>query len=208
MDESQSSEHVVTVLLAINKHARCAHLLYFLFHGTLRYWAQWLDELPMLYGNLCASYILLEPKKKLRHKKLPFIFVSIGLLTTIIYLGFPQYYAFFMWTHTFLIVFITSYSFWRIGKLSKKKVPPLVSMLPKISFFSYLTGFVFWVTENQFCNSLPQWTHFHAWWHIFAGLGCYVWMEWTVALRGFEDSHHVYLNHHPLAFVVVERHRL
>jgi len=93
----------------------------FLFHGTLRYWAQWLDELPMLYGNIVCCYIVIEHDRKRIYKHLAAFGTALGILATILYLGFPDYYEFFLgfYSLTFLVLIVLSFR--RIRELPQKK---------------------------------------------------------------------------------------
>jgi len=177
----------------------------FLFHATLRYWAQWLDELPMLYGNLVCCYIIIEHEKLNKHRFLPIFLAAFGVGLTILYVGFPQYYGVFMSVYTMTCVIITVLAIHRINQLPKKK--PTTKLLIRIyvlSTLSYATGFIIWVTENTFCASIPQWLHLHAWWHILAGLGCYLWLQAMVVFRAIRLGSKPRTESFPLLHVVVE----
>jgi len=51
-----------------------------------------------------------------------------------------------------------------------------------VAFVCYAAGLMLWVTDRLYCATVVS-MHFHAWWHVLAGLGTYLFVIFTVALR-------------------------
>ena len=71
-------------------------------HGTLHWFFQSSDELPMIYLIIAGLYCCLEnstaPQEKMRYRWLPHTFVTIGIMNTLIYFRFQKIYVVFLIT--------------------------------------------------------------------------------------------------------------
>jgi dihydroceramidase len=65
-----------------------------LFHGTLLYSFQLLDELPMLYVSLAFLYCLLERKKTPTQSNVLNVIIVVGIAMTGVYLCVPDVHLF------------------------------------------------------------------------------------------------------------------
>lgn len=155
----------------------------FLFHGTLTYSMQLLDELPMLMLAALMLFALYEMGQ------------ASGVKTTQTYLGFALLMAYvvivslvylFVNDPTFhevaygiLVLGVTVQGFYCLKKYNSCKY-----LLPSVLSLSiYVLGFIVWNIDNHFCPHmrglrkssplLGNVSQLHAWWHAGAGLGTY-----------------------------------
>ncbi|XP_044306065.1 alkaline ceramidase 3 isoform X1 [Varanus komodoensis] len=151
------------------------------FHMTLKYEMQLLDELPMIYSCCVFVYCLSECFKYKKTINYPLLFLLIAYSTgvTIVYLNWkqPVFHQVMYGTLVALLVLRSVYIvLW---------VYPWLRGLGYTSLTIFLLGFFLWNVDNIFCEklraireSLPPLvsvvTQFHAWWHIFTGLGSYL----------------------------------
>uniref|UniRef100_A0A669D2P3 Alkaline ceramidase n=1 Tax=Oreochromis niloticus TaxID=8128 RepID=A0A669D2P3_ORENI len=141
------------------------------FHMTLLYEMQLLDELPMIYSTcvFVYSYSEAELRKKvyLQWKEPVFHQVMYGALVACLVLR---------------SIFIVTW------------VYPWHKPLFYTSLAIFLLGFLLWNIDNIFCDSLRASrqtlppgvgvvTQFHAWWHIFTGLGSYLHILFSLQIR-------------------------
>ncbi|KAI9141349.1 ceramidase, partial [Paraphysoderma sedebokerense] len=164
-----------------------------LFHGSLTYWTQLLDEVPMIWGSGVFLYSCFQIQK---HKSyghwLTVLLVGYCVWVTVTYL-LNRDDDFFQTAYGILANTLSSKTTFTSNESSPKKsgtptirnqilTPALCLLLT--SFFSYGTGFVFWILDNVFCHShlIPykqslgniSWLlEFHAFWHIGTGWGTY-----------------------------------
>jgi len=157
------------------------------FHATNRYFAQLLDELPMLFADVVLLYCILEHEPKPRFPKLVGFLTAVTIAETAIYMLLPSLYLVFFSIYGLVVLVIVYLSIQSVyykstfGSLIPKRLMIMASIL-------YWVGFALWVTENLFCLQLPGWAHFHAVWHILAGLGTYTWIQFVAAIHVLHDK--------------------
>ena len=175
------------------------------FHGSLRYSAQLLDELPMLIGMLCNFYCLLEllidnklkqkinenaTGNKYKHKnknknniipttkvhyKLAIILTIIAIFEIVCYVYF-KFYVIFVASYILLAAVITIVTI----KLVKT---PVARKVYFACLAIYWGGIVVWNIEFHFCRRV-QTLQLHALWHLCGGYGSYFYILLCVVLRG------------------------
>jgi len=144
----------------------------FLFHGTLRWTMQTLDELPMVYGALVFTNQLevLDdlPNKQISSKSLPQMLIAFAVCGTAVELFFPSHPELFqlLFVCQFLFLIFKSALKYRQCKVRKEK-----QLIEYGLVFFVLASFC-WVIEPFLCNRIG-WIQLHSWWHIFCGLGLY-----------------------------------
>uniref|UniRef100_A0A3Q2WHG8 Alkaline ceramidase n=1 Tax=Haplochromis burtoni TaxID=8153 RepID=A0A3Q2WHG8_HAPBU len=138
------------------------------FHMTLLYEMQLLDELPMIYSTCIVSVsISCMIQLCFKSKHLPCFQVMYGALVACLVLR---------------SIFIVTW------------VYPWHKPLFYTSLAIFLLGFLLWNIDNIFCDSLRASrqtlppgvgvvTQFHAWWHIFTGLGSYLHILFSLQIR-------------------------
>lgn len=154
------------------------------FHGTLLRIPQALDELPMVYAILAATWTML-------HRHAPRgSGVGLAVAALVYAIGFTAAYA---WSTSAFLIFLatfgllTSYVAFASMRINlTEHTPEPMPRLAWASFVSFGLGFFgFWVPEHLLlpCDSPWQGLYLHAWWHIFSGLGVYLWICWAVVDR-------------------------
>uniref|UniRef100_A0A665WFB7 Alkaline ceramidase n=1 Tax=Echeneis naucrates TaxID=173247 RepID=A0A665WFB7_ECHNA len=139
------------------------------FHMTLLYEMQLLDELPMIYSTCVFVYCLKHniPHVYLQWKEPVFHQVMYGALVGCLVMR---------------SIFIVTW------------VYPWLRALCYTSLGIFMLGFLLWNIDNIFCDSLRAsrqtlppavgvLTQFHAWWHIFTGLGSYLHILLSLQIR-------------------------
>jgi len=145
-----------------------------LFHGTLLYTGQILDELPMVYTSLALLYAVLEmdsSRTRPTYKYLAPILVGYGALFTCVYLYLPSFFIFFLVGYIcaiLLLIYQSALIYLRPSTLFHQKMFLILS----VGF--YVGGWIgFWVSEILFCDSI-QALNFHSLWHVTSTLGAFV----------------------------------
>ncbi|XP_022649967.1 alkaline ceramidase 3-like isoform X2 [Varroa jacobsoni] len=151
-----------------------------LFHMTLLYRMQLMDELPMVWGTLASAYALFDINSSRSQINwwLASLLITYGSVITVIYITinvpiFHQVAYGLLVTACFLYSYI----------LSRKKYFPMRWFV--LSLGLYLIGFCVWNIDNVFCRNLRHIrqrlpvilgpiTQLHAWWHFFAGYASYL----------------------------------
>ncbi|KAJ3396522.1 hypothetical protein HDU80_009921 [Chytriomyces hyalinus] len=161
-----------------------------LFHGTLWYSYQMLDELPMIYNACILVFCALQIYPESRHRKL-----AVGLAlsaysaaVTSIYLAIknPEFLALSHGTLAVYLIYLLTTQIQRMPKTCPQHASKIHSLwtLHKWGLVSYFCGFVVWSIDNNFCSALRQARElvgtpfgfifeFHVWWHLFAACGGY-----------------------------------
>ena len=168
-----------------------------LFHMTLKYHFQLLDELPMIYATCIPCWSVFSEFQLKRTS----ILIGLGIffgsnLLTLIYL-WVRNPTIHQTAFGFLNVMIIAKSYF----LTRDNVKDdflrrelYKTMAAGISIF--LFGYLLWNLDIHFCNSLRGWRRTigmplgfllegHAWWHIFTETGVYYYLVYEEYLRSF-----------------------
>jgi len=148
-----------------------------LFHGTLLYSCQLLDELPMIYGTLIFLYTIFEFENRTIYTKLftPVLF-SIGTLITILMLTHsdsPQLhqiaYAILVVILTFRAIYITYGTHLLRAEFANFRY------LVWYSGLVFASGYICWLTERKLCRNgyVIPWVQLHSFWHLLTGTGTF-----------------------------------
>lgn len=157
-----------------------------LFHGTLLYEMQLLDEIPMIIATSHMIYCLIEVNSVYNVISRKGYWAILGLTTysgisTVVYLFVKDHSLFEAIFGLLVLVLLISgvYCVWKYGQCRHKGwVIACIAMLA--------LGFTLWNIDVHFCPSLRKArqhmflgrgdfiTQFHSWWHLLAGLGAYL----------------------------------
>ncbi|CAG8465318.1 655_t:CDS:10 [Diversispora eburnea] len=165
-----------------------------MFHMTLLYQFQLLDELPMQYATCILAYNIFETGSKTKYG----IYLPLGLLTyaigvTTIYLRIVNP-VFHQVTYGILVTIINVRSYYLLGFIPKGKTHKTLKDLLFVAWTIFGTGFVFWNIDNIACDNLRlirakigkpfgYLMEFHGWWHICTAIGGYYWIVFNQYLR-------------------------
>ncbi|EDO16873.1 hypothetical protein Kpol_1024p27 [Vanderwaltozyma polyspora DSM 70294] len=174
-----------------------------LFHMTLQYHYQLLDELPMLYATCIPTwsmvceftrYMSIKNKKDLdttvpiSMKRQWYVGIAVTLVAVILSLIYlitknvaihETAYGIFT-----VLVFLISNVMTNAQIKDKKAKKNLFSCMI-LGATTFVLGFLFWNLDNQFCNTwiflrrtylhlpLGLFFEFHGWWHLLTGTGVY-----------------------------------
>jgi len=150
------------------------------FHGTLRFHAQLLDELPMVLGSFIMLYCTLDIRQSKTEKsnmKLIISLIILALFDTFIYV-FLQWWEIFLFSYGGVVALMVCYGATLLWHCKS-------SLIRKICFTAvlfYHGGFLLWLIENAMCPIVQRY-NFHALWHIAAGYGTYLWIWALIGLR-------------------------
>lgn len=186
-----------------------------LFHGTLLFPFQMLDEVPMVYTTLLVTYAIIENGKANKFGFwLPLTMALYSAAITYVMATNPTSEFTF-----FILVFETSLVFNILSTIWMVFLRPLYGyVLAKISYIrilrsysrshmydgeagymlstgllAFIIGFTCWKLDNNLCHFLNEelvamgFTNpqLHAWWHVLATLGLYV-LALTVIYNRFK----------------------
>ncbi|CAL1530579.1 unnamed protein product [Lymnaea stagnalis] len=161
-----------------------------LFHMTLKYSMQLMDELPMIWGTsfLIYSLYMMDSKPNEESPLLQLILIVYCIIVTLVYIliNIPIIHQVSYGLMVFCIVVLASKMVLTM-KCDKK--------LYMIGVLTYALGFLLWNVDNMLCSHLRSIREHpvgqfsgmlfecHAWWHIFAGMGTYIALLFGVHTR-------------------------
>lgn len=159
------------------------------FHATLKSWAQYMDEVPMLLVNLVFLYCTIELDDAPRHgAMLPAALVALGTFLTVGYVVYDWYPLFLLGYGGVLVavVYRTYCHVYAEGgvvlRTKDSRFAALAARLFKLCFSLYFGGLFLWIVDNAAC-AYVQPLMLHSWWHLGAGFGTYTWVLVITALR-------------------------
>ncbi|KAJ3402433.1 hypothetical protein HDU80_005076 [Chytriomyces hyalinus] len=163
-----------------------------LFHGTMWYHAQMLDEIPMIFNGCIIIYCALRifPNSKKNDAAITTVLSLYSLLFTPIYV-YNRNPDFFGFSHALLVVGLIFLPPIQINRLKReysniydaKRIRGLWHLY-WYSLACYLGGFSIWSYENVYCEHVRSvrevvgtpWSvllELHMWWHLLSALGSY-----------------------------------
>ncbi|RHZ87433.1 hypothetical protein Glove_34g98 [Diversispora epigaea] len=165
-----------------------------MFHMTLLYQFQLLDELPMQYATCILAYNIFETERKKKYG----IYLPLGLLiyavgVTTIYLRIVNP-VFHQVTYGILVAIINIRSYYLLGFIPKNESRAILKDLLLVAWVIFGTGFIFWNIDNLACDNLRSirakigkpsgyLLELHGWWHICTAIGSYYWIVFNQYLR-------------------------
>ncbi|QPG76534.1 hypothetical protein FOA43_003923 [Brettanomyces nanus] len=179
----------------------------FVFHMSLLYKYQLMDELPMIYVTAIPLGYLLGYDKSFFIKKLCHIgTVAVTLLFTYIYVYIWRNPVFHEAFYALVNLGLILKSLDAIHSLiTDNKVRKLEYKLIGLALGFFALGFLIWNIDNLFCSPITLFrrnvlglplgflTEGHGWWHIFTGMGIYYFILYNEILstwiRGAEKEY-------------------
>eukprot|EP00043_Microstomoeca_roanoka_P019100 m.210858 g.210858 ORF g.210858 m.210858 type:complete len:264 (+) comp16940_c4_seq3:1588-2379(+) len=160
-----------------------------LFHMTLLWHYQLVDELSMIYASCIFMFCIVDARVSAG---------SNGLLLSIALLVYAVLVTYFYIRHKAVLFHQTSYALQVAGimffaYLKSRAAPPHIRALFPIALASYVFAFLLWNIDNQLCGTLQfvraylgifaPVVQLHAWWHIGVGIGSYLYIVFGIAAR-------------------------
>ena len=152
-----------------------------LFHATLRYELQMLDELPMVYLALVMVFTLLEIQPGRRYgNRLPIALVLYGALVTVVCIFARGRFQFWFFQVSFGL--IEMFALYRVYLLYRASTSARVRRLFRLGMGSYILAVELWFVDIAFCGfvsrTLPSFgipnPELHAVWHVLVSFGFYL----------------------------------
>ncbi|RKO92614.1 ceramidase, partial [Blyttiomyces helicus] len=159
----------------------------FLFHGTLLYSAQLLDELPMVFGGCVSVYVQLQMWGTPRHRPLTVALLALyGLSTALIYLYLraPIFFQSSFGILTFFQVLLNGVNVaWAAAAYPAHKRTLWGGFAAGVGAF--LAAYALWTLDQKLCPTLQSTRavlgyplspllELHAWWHVLTAFAGYV----------------------------------
>ena len=159
-----------------------------LLHATLKAFPQSLDEVPMMWFNVCCYYIILNLKStKIARNSwnidpIGWFFLGLAVLETYVYYCMQWLYAMFLFVYLSTLLGV---SYWCIKYiLQKDPTHPEHVKLAKELYIAAVVGFyiiggISWIIDMNLCQQLLPFYNsvygvtLHIIWHVTAGYGAY-----------------------------------
>ena len=152
-----------------------------LFHATLKYELQMLDELPMVYLALVMVFTLLEIQPGSRYgRRLPIALASYGALVTLVCAFARGRFQFWFFQMSFGL--IEMFALYRVYLLYKASESARVRRLFRFGMGAYVLAVELWFVDIAFCGfvsrtlpsiGIPN-PELHAVWHVLVSFGFYL----------------------------------
>jgi len=153
------------------------------FHGTLRFSAQLLDELPMMIASYCALFCALEIKNNRPRKEVMVGCVLGMLLQCISYTLFKWYLIFIAGYSLVMLLQMVIIAQHIVQDFKLKRWHSQSFWLALIGLAMIVGSCALWILENAFCEHLGKFK-LHAVWHLFGGYGLFLLDLLLIMLRG------------------------
>lgn len=184
----------------------------FLYHASLRYWMQLLDELSMIYTTCILFFAVFSHGRSKSGQILLLLFiVSLAAFITGYYYHIkdPLFHQNMFALLTATVVLRSIYIMEKIlrpqadlkTKLGRRNAQILQAMWVMIGcgISAIALGFLIWNLDNMFCSHLRRWRREiglpwgvllegHGWWHFFTGVACYINITYGLWLRYCRDG--------------------
>ncbi|KAJ2985600.1 hypothetical protein NUW58_g5443 [Xylaria curta] len=189
-----------------------------LFHATLKYPMQLVDELAMIYTTCFMAHATFAYA---RSSRFSFI-LGVGLIGLAYFITARYYhtkdplfhqnaYAILTATVVFSNMYIMEKVLRPALKAREEKRPsssPVPSTRASLSqmwimvatgLSIFLGGFLIWNLDNMYCDTIRRWRHQiklpfavilegHAWWHLMTGMGAYYYIVWRIWIHRCLDG--------------------
>ncbi|GAW18737.1 hypothetical protein ANO14919_082190 [Xylariales sp. No.14919] len=189
-----------------------------LFHATLKYPMQLVDELAMIYTTCFMAYATFTYARSSRFS------VALGLgLIGLAYFITARYYEtknpqFHQDAYTILTATVVFSNMWIMERVlrpalkAREDKRPASSSVPSTRAFIsqmwamvatglsiFLGGYFIWNLDNVYCDTIRRWRHQiqlpwaillegHAWWHLMTGIGAYYYIVWRIWIHRCLDG--------------------
>ncbi|PQE20990.1 putative alkaline ceramidase protein [Rutstroemia sp. NJR-2017a BBW] len=158
----------------------------FLFHATLKYSMQLLDELPMIWTASILLYASLSRSVAYPARFSTGITVAtVGITVFYLYFAIPEI-LFISFGALLVAVLIVNL----LKKTSESPDKKIVSKMKWIGIPMLAFGFACWMVDRHFCETLQAWREavgqpwatlleLHGWWHLAMGNCCHYAILWV-----------------------------
>jgi len=180
-----------------------------MFHSTLRYAEQQLDEIPMMIGIIIWIYIIYKKEwfKYIILQKYLYIFlIKICILYSILHIKY-SFVTIFQFTFSILVA-LTAYRLYKYYKkiINNDKLKNII----KLYFSTIILGTLCWLIDYHYCdliNKLPFNLQLHAWWHIFSGINVYLGPVFMQYIRAKEEhkTPKIEYNYLNIPYIVIQK---
>ena len=165
-----------------------------LFHMTLKYEYQLLDELPMIYTTLIMFWGIFEYKTTPRQS------IALGVGTVGLGVAITWYYlvnknpTFHEVAFGLITVATLARSWYLAFQVEDQKARRDLRYTGILGASTFLTGFALWGVDRATCNHLITTRHWmglpwgfilelHGWWHVLTGVGVAMFITFLAHLR-------------------------
>ncbi|KAK9466595.1 ceramidase [Lipomyces arxii] len=166
-----------------------------LFHMTLQYEYQLLDELPMIYATCIPTWAVFSYARSKKDSILLGIYIFSGAsILTLVYLYFkdPTIHQAGYAVLTGMVLFRSLYLV--VTKIEDSKIRADMWRTVIIGICTFLSGYGLWMLDIHFCTWVRSTRRIvgmplgfilegHGWWHILTGLGVYYYLVFLEYLR-------------------------
>ncbi|XP_023335409.1 alkaline ceramidase 3 [Eurytemora carolleeae] len=153
-----------------------------MFHMTLQYSMQLLDELPMIYTTCLFIYLqaMIKEGPGKHNKLLICCLAGYAIFFTALYSVWSNPLV-MEYMYAFVIVILLGQSVWLLYQESN----PACLRVFIVGTALYAVAFLIWNIDNHFCSHLQEFrkgkstgvaalSQLHAWWHLLAGYSTYL----------------------------------
>lgn len=170
----------------------------FMFHSTLQYEHQLMDELPMVWVTAIPFGHLFSLNKPEPYRSMwvygNFLVTSAFTFIYIFIFRDPIFHQIYYALLNFILIFKTYLVIQDV--IPDKKLRIRQYKLLALGFSLFAFGFFIWNLDNIYCSDLRSWRKIiglpfgvllegHGWWHIFTGFGIYYFIVYNMLLSTF-----------------------
>ena len=160
-----------------------------LFHATLQWRMQLLDELPMIYLTLLLAWHCIETEHTKNGTWLAMLLGLVAVVFTWTYVTVWHHPLYFITVFSVLVMYLAYKTHSIQISLVQGREKQQWQSMQYTAIVVYAMASLFWIGDTLLCMYLRTWRHemevqglgwispvleYHAWWHVLSGYATYV----------------------------------
>eukprot|EP00466_Bigelowiella_natans_P015386 jgi/Bigna1/89336/estExt_fgenesh1_pg.C_470091 len=156
-----------------------------IFHGTMRWWGELWDELPMLLLGLLYLVSLAGCHSVTTGTKGVYFYSAIITFLIAVVVAYVKFKVYEIFLHSFTVLILLALAITILSRPKSRNLQILLFMIVG----ELGTAKAFWSLDHQLCGLSPVIPYFHVVWHVLAAFAAYHYVIFLLALRYEKRGH-------------------
>mmetsp|Transcript_4043 Transcript_4043/g.5395 ORF Transcript_4043/g.5395 Transcript_4043/m.5395 type:complete len:285 (+) Transcript_4043:264-1118(+) len=157
-----------------------------IFHGTMRWWGELWDELPMLLLGLFYVVSLSGCHSVTTGTKGVYFYSALLAFLFAMVVAYVKFKVYEIFLHSFTVLILLSLGITLLSRPKSRNLQILLLMIVG----ELGTAKAFWSLDHQLCGLSPVVPYFHVVWHVLAAFAGYHYVIFLLALKYEKTGHY------------------